>query len=566
LSRKAEPSTGHSESSLIRSATCVAFFVVCGAILAIAWAARFRISSVWDDAYFAVRYADNWLATGVPAWNRGDAPTFGLTSLMYLMVVVPLRAITPSSPALAASLSSLLSGVGFFVSLLWLTGRVSVSALPRRWAAGLGMFTLAAASASLADHLTSGMDTTFAMAFLTIYLALLEERSQRDAAGLDLIAGAWAGLAFLARPDLLLLTLGPLVSAFLLSARTDERRRALRMLMVAGSVLGFEAALAASYFSSPLPLPFFAKATGLYGPSIHATYAGVAGAQLKQFGVAHWHLFALILLPSRVAPRKWWREMPAVEKGLMIGSALFLGYHALFVLPIMAFSQRFYYPVLPALIYLALRATGRLIEQARNSGTKDRFGKTGSILLALIVVVSLVRTAVSEWRVFETSLSNGTTGRFSVVEHFQTAGLAKVWPGLEVIASLPDDLVVAATEVGFPAAMNPDKRIIDLSGLNHADIALGRLSPATVLSESRPDVIYLPHPDYREMNQRIRDEPGLLSGYRLASPPEGPPALRLAVRRNSPYIAKLEGLLTLDSSRDAKSGVDSRREDHSPRR
>jgi hypothetical protein len=560
----AEPATVRSQRPVV-SAAYFALLIACSAILAVAWAGRFQIGSVWDDSYFAIRYADNWLATFVLAWNQGESPTFGLTSLLYLLVVVPVRALTPSSPALAASLSSLLSGVVFFVSLLWLATRVSVSGLHQgRGPAGLCVFTLAAASGPFADHLASGMDTTFAMAFLTVYLVILDERSRREGTGLDLIAGAWAGTAFLARPDLLIVTFGAPVSAFLLGNRIDERRRTLRMLMVASVVLGVEVAVAASYFRSPLPLPFFAKATGLYGPSIHATYAGVAWAQLKQFGAAHWHVFALIALPVVLAPRRWWRETPAAEKGLMIGTALFLGYHSSFVLPIMAFSQRFYYPVLPALIYLAVRAGGRLIEQARGSGARARFGKTGPIVLAVIVSASLVRASVSEGRVFDSSLAEGTVGRFSVVEHFDRAGFAKVWPGLDLIASLPDTVAIAATEVGFPAAMNPYKRIIDLSGLNDADIAQGEQSPAAVLRERRPDVIYLPHPDYREMNQQIRDEPGLLSAYDLSPAPSGPPSLRVAIRRDGRYYTRLQAILGTTGAREPEASAMTG--DHSPRR
>src|SRR4029453_7354546 len=43
---------------------------------------------VWDDSYMFVRYADNLRAFHTVAWNPGGAPTYGLTSPLFLSVVL----------------------------------------------------------------------------------------------------------------------------------------------------------------------------------------------------------------------------------------------------------------------------------------------------------------------------------------------------------------------------------------------------------------------------------------------------------------------------------------------
>lgn len=524
-------------------ATAIAQWCLIGtsfSVLVVALLARFTIGAVWDDAYIVLRYADRLIATGVLSWNPREPPTYGLTSPLYLGVVVPIRATVDGSPALAALLSGLVCGVIAIGLML----RLIVGASPGWSLEALLRVTLlfvsfALSAGPLADHLSSGMDTTFAMAWLSVYFLLVARRGPSAAT----LAGVWGGLAFLARPDLLLFTLSTPVVLALTSSTGADRAAAFRMLRSTLITLAIQLAFTTWYFGSTLPLPFHAKGGTLYGDSIRETYAGVAWAQLRAFVRSLWPLFLMAAVGMLRDPRRWWRRDEPLEKAVLAGALLFLGYHAFFVLPIMYYSQRFYYPALPALAYLAGRAVSRLLESGPPISALGSPARMASALAALLAIAGVVHSGISQWRALGLVRDGGTFARLDVSRHFTEGGMNRLWPGLDTIAALPGDVTIATTEVGFPAVMNPGKRIIDLAGLNHTDIALSRRSPSEVLRREKPDVMYLPHPDYREMNRAIRNEPDLLAAYEMAPEASSPPTLDLAILRSSPHYEALRLLV-----------------------
>ena len=524
-------------------ATAIAQWCLIGAsvaVLVVALLARFTIGSVWDDAYIVLRYADRVAASGALSWNPGEPPTYGLTSPLYLGVVVPIRAGVDASPALAALLSSLVCGVIAIGLMLRLTQAAGPIPPPDQApAVTLQFVSLALSAGPLADHLSSGMDTTFAMAWLSVYFLLIARRGRSAAT----LAGVWGGLAFLARPDLLLFTLCTPVVLALTSSTGADRAAAFRLLRSTLITLAIQLAFTTWYFDSTLPLPFHAKSGNLYGDSIRETYAGVAWAQLQAFVRSFWPLFLMAAVGILRDPRRWWRRDEPLEKGILAGALLFLGYHAFFVLPIMYYSQRFYYPAIPALAYLGGRAVNRLLESGPPISAWGSQTRMGTALAALLALAGVAHSGITQWRALGSVRAAGTFARFDVSLHFTEGGMDRVWPGLDTIAALPDDVTIATTEVGFPAVMNPGKRIIDLAGLNNADIALSRRSTSEVLRREQPDVLYLPHPDYREMNRAIRNEPDLLAAYEMAPEASSPPTLDLAILRSSPHYDALRRLV-----------------------
>ena len=61
--------------------------------------ARLDQNRLDDDAYMFVRYARNILNHGAVSWNPGEAPTYGLTSLGYLGLVLLLQTILRADAA-----------------------------------------------------------------------------------------------------------------------------------------------------------------------------------------------------------------------------------------------------------------------------------------------------------------------------------------------------------------------------------------------------------------------------------------------------------------------------------
>ncbi len=169
------------------------------------------------------RYADTVLSEGRFAPNPGGEPAWGLTSPAFLSVIIPLRILLPGDPVLPLLLAGTVCGLAFLALLTRLllkaAGRDPTA---RRAALFLILFSAAFASHDIAFHFTSGMDTMFAMAWLTLYIGAFLARRPRA-----VLLGLLGGAAFVVRPDHLVFTLGtPAVVILCSSGR--ERRGALR--------------------------------------------------------------------------------------------------------------------------------------------------------------------------------------------------------------------------------------------------------------------------------------------------------------------------------------------------
>src|SRR5208283_3139015 len=91
--------------------------------VAMAVLSKSSASYVWDDSFMFVRYADNIIKCHQIAWNPCGSETYGLSSLLFLVVVVPIRLLFPEEPALCAFLSSVIGGFAFLFLLIALIER-----------------------------------------------------------------------------------------------------------------------------------------------------------------------------------------------------------------------------------------------------------------------------------------------------------------------------------------------------------------------------------------------------------------------------------------------------------
>jgi hypothetical protein len=110
----------------------------------------------------------------------------------------------------------------------------------------------------------------------------------------------------------------------------------------------------------------------------------------------------------------------------------------------------------------------------------------------------------------------------------------------ELIASLPPGAVVAASEVGYIAAIAPRATIIDLVGLNDTQIGLRGFSMDDLLARA-PDLIWFPHTDYTGLRAQILEDPRLYARYVVIADVFN---FGIAIRRESPLRGEVEkGLL-----------------------
>jgi hypothetical protein len=233
------------------------------------------------------------------------------------------------------------------------------------------------------------------------------------------------------------------------------------------------------------------------------------------------------------------------------------------VTQIMGFDSRYYMPylaffVVPALLVLDRRLVmldrrlvmldRRLGEVPRAWDAQKQWGPRAAALhllaagAVLAVCVWSVPTGVA--RVIDRKLVKGNAVYEPAI--LVTAGdatlpevpyLAAMWAVTDTLmAPLPAGVTIAASEVGYLGAHAPQATIIDAAGLNDTQIALHGFSMAALLAR-KPDVIWMPHPDYTYQRGLMLSDPALLQQYEVYADAAN---YGLAVRKDSPYRAQIE--------------------------
>ena len=522
--------------------------VLAAATVAVAVVGRLHGLMVEDDAFIFVRYARNILVHGATSWNPQGPPTYGITSPLYLLIVVLARACVGDAPATAAVLGSLVSGLGCAVLLALLLRRY---ALPRQ---GLGraaavLFVLlpcAWAAASLSAHFATGMDTMFALLYVALLVLLAERDAEQATARRGVALALAAGLAFAARPDLVVYAF-PLVAApWLVASAGAARSRARRLVLASASITAALCALTWAYFGTPLPLTFFVKSVVRYGEDLEAAYRPVPWRELSRYLRSYSMLFVpIVVLLARDARRRQW-SFTAVESACLVGTAIFTLYYLCFVLQVTPHFQRFYYPTLPAIVFLACRCAVRVVQGAGAERWRwtARLGRpgVGPVLVRGAVAVLIAASLVPQWRQALPRLAAARPFFALAAVEDQHGALRKHWFRLEELSTLPDDVVLAATEIGLLGVLHPEKTIIDLSGLNDWKFARHGFDAGDLLAR-RPDLIYMPHPDYRNMTQAILAHPAFSREYEYFPAITLGTRLAVALRRSSPRYAEMRAVV-----------------------
>ncbi|MDI1447583.1 hypothetical protein [Polyangium sp. 6x1] len=512
----------------------------CIGVIALKVIARFDIRTLWDDAYIFQRYAHNLLHDGRIAWNPGGAPTYGLTSLAFLVVNVPLLLATRGNMSLAAILSSLLPGVVLLALLAWLAKEAA-----GRKVAGVavGLVFVCLAGSTFADHFVSGMDTTFGLCFGATYLLVAHRLSNAPSKRLVWALGVLGGMSFLIRPELAMMAvLVPLSFVVFPKSPADRRGGAIAL----GTTLGLLVVHVTAcwlYFKTALPLPFWVKGSAHYGAGFAKAYYGDNTKLLIPWLGSFWPLFVPTAVEVLSSPRAFVKKAPAIDRALVVTVTLLLIYTWLVMTQIMAQSQRFYYPLVPILVFLASRSIGRLFALAPRPAAASPavpLVAAGALLFALW---ELAPTFTAAGKDLLGAALGGTVGRFNMQKHVLEQGPQGYWFKLDRFAALPDDVVIATTEVGLLGALNSGKTVIDLAGLNEPRFALSRFSADTLFTAWKPDIIYMPHPDYEEMTEGIQRHPALADYDVYSKGQIQTSAFGVAIRKSSKYHAEMDAIV-----------------------
>ena len=161
------------------------------------------------------------------------------------------------------------------------------------------------------------------------------------------------------------------------------------------------------------------------------------------------------------------------------------------------------------------------------------------ILAGLALLASLAPQTRNAWRSVqqETLFQN-----FTVLDNYRANWPSEYWIRLDAFSQLPDDLVIATTEVGYPGVLNPDKIIVDLAGLNDIEFARNGFSSLTLFSRYQPDLFLLPRSHYAELRRDISGSRTFRLGYEFFQPD---PGLGIALRRDSRHYHAMRQVLGL---------------------
>lgn len=520
------------------------FMIICLVIVVVNLLPRFNGYYIVDDAFMFARYADHLPATGHFSWD-GSTPAYGATSLVYVFSLLPFRLLSPDNAAFALFLCSFFWGLVFFGLAFRLVGwEMKFPVHLRPLMTGLVWLVAATTARSMAQHFTSGMDTTLAMAFGAGYLITLKRLERAQNFRWAAIVGLMAGIGWWIRPDMLVFTLGIPVLAGLASQPAPRKW----FLIAAGcgmAVFGLLLVAGKGITGYWLPHAFLAKSTGIYGPEFKQVYSGLAFAEFARYLSKAWPMLVLIGFSFWLSRQVRKATLTPLEVGILLSAVVFMVYHLFFVVPVMGFGQRFWFPLTPFLLLVAARVLLNLREHLSVYVGADiqkiwpKFDQwaIGILGLALLYygIDGAMRLRKSK---FDTELGIWDS-RLAYQEK-----LADYWFRLDRFSDLPDDLVIATTEVGIPSALNPRKRIVDIAGLNEPTL-LGVSGPTAneILGQFHPDVIYMPHNHYSRLVRSFAESKEFTETYFLLPAEDAHAAFGVAVRRESPHIEAMLEIL-----------------------
>jgi hypothetical protein len=494
----------------------------------------------FDDAYMFYRYALHMHAGVGMSWNMDGVHTFGMTSLLWQMVIFAASWL-PLSASQVLVLASMLCSAGALLAMAWAVATNVDSDGAMQGAATHAMVLASAlvlivmplallqrhATPLLAVHATTGMETMLALLLCAVYVGLLLRWLRGHAAAWPVVAAGV--LLTLSRPESALVVVLLLCAARWMQGPTPtiSLRTIAAMLLAYGAAMALVLLACKLYFGTALPLSFSMK-------SEHG-YAGYAG---------NWHPVAmamdavrtlrvyLLLLALCVSAQTW--RMVLVCGAAMVAVCAYL----CSVQQIMGFASRYYVPYLPLVIVPALLSLAAL----RGVRWRQQWVARGLGFVAVLVLTSSSLMTAFAQRADRALIERHTAYAPVAFEIAAAQPLPQIGY-LDSMHAISDELAsplpritIAASEVGLMGAVAPRTTIIDLAGLNDRSIATHGFSMAALLAR-KPDVIWFPHTDYTWQRAQMFTDPALLAEYDVYA---GALNYGLAVRKDSPYRKEID--------------------------
>lgn len=460
----------------------------------------------FDDAFMFARYAHNVRAGHGFAWNPGGPPTYGFTSLLYLLLITALSAALPLTDNSVLLLASAACGLAAAGLLVFICARAARSPLlQRRYAVWAGtLLPLLLIPTNALNHFFTGMDTTLALLTNTLLagavLRYLAQPGRRT--GVWLPAAAF--LTYQARPDNgLYALLLPLLATALLGPRPRRRRHALLVTGALLALLAVDAWLKARWLGSPVPLAFFAKANGYLEGYLSDNGWNPFG-YLLDFGLVTW--------PFWLALGAFGRQRHARDIVVWLLPVALTVAYLFSVKQIMGFWGRFYLPALPLVVVAAVRV---LDDALARHGARALPALRLWVVPGLLVLAGGLKLAAAAYQALVpvTDLPVASLIAAPDVAPLPRLGDAAAAAAVaELAQALPSGSAIALTEVGRVGAAAPAVVLVDMAGLNDTALARGGFSAESILAR-RPDLIWGPPSDYSGMRYALLSDPAFWADY-----------------------------------------------------
>lgn len=460
-----------------------------------------RVRPVFDDAYMFMRYADNILAGSGVSWNSSDGYAYGCTSLAYLFSIVMVRYLFSG-----ASIEEILVGTSFFygiAAIALLAYIVKTLFIKKRflgWIIAFGLLiTYLTHFTELIFFTRSGMDTTISFYSNSLLCAVLLKFLVSKHFRLIILLSFVAYFSFLSRPDNFIYS--TMIVPFVLftsgGVKNENWNNILVFFLLFGLLLVIDTLIKYLMFGDPLPISYYAKSLNYYEGYV-GYHRWNAGLYFRTFLIWSFPFFLIIIFYARKTD---WRLLCAIIFPIFLTLTNYL-----FVVQIMGYRARYYFPSLPFIILMA----SLLLCKRWMDGLNSSFW-VGKVVVSVFFLVTLFEsnskdmfryiseeflmpkevryTPETEWK---------TSDKYSIMHRYRWMDVSKLF------TKFPSGVSMSASEYGYIAANCPHIYILDVLGLHDVDFAKQGFSMELLFDKS-PDLIWLPHSDYTWMLQQILD-------------------------------------------------------------
>lgn len=469
------------------------------------WFISTNLTTTFDDAYMFMRYADNMLAGRGVSWNPDGIQTYGATSLLYLFVIVAARGLFLwADGGTVLVVTSAVFGMASLVLMAVGCARLSSSDVFKKYP--LLFPTILAVlfflSPDFLFHATSGMDTTLALFCnaLLIFVALNWVKLKNVNSLILLVLTGYA--SFLARPDnLIYVFFFPVLYGFFF-LREDRSKRIAAFLAGFAAVLVLDTVVKYIIFGDPLPLPFYAKTAG-YDDGYAGAFRWNPVSYIFSLGALMLPFLLVILFSASKSNR-----LLAVSFfiPMLITFAYFFS-----VVQVMGFGARYYFPSVPFFVIGSfLILDGRIQESAGANFMKQPVRMVTALLLVLILFFPPIEYSLKQ--AYENAFMPSVTDDKILHELPELGWWQAIRAVAEICAQLPAGTKVAMTEYGLAGAEATQIHIIDPLGLHDPFFAHNGFSSVELFAR-KPDLIWLPHPDYAGIVVSIQSSPIFTEEY-----------------------------------------------------